>query len=257
MHKYVNNSLTFLSIGWDEGFASMKKGEKCHLRCREDYAYGSQPPGAGIPPNATLNFDVELLGFGPKKKEKWEMSDEEKTNDANQLKAAATECFKAKDFENAVKKYHEAADLIDEVASATDIWVACKLNIAQVNITIYHICWVQILFLTGATFFRQLFSYSHSLFLFPPPSSPPGLHQPEGLPLRLRGRLRRPGQGRPQREGSVPPRTGAQPPGAARGGLPGPGRRAGARPRQQARQGEQCPSLPPVLCWAVMCCDVL
>jgi hypothetical protein len=40
---------------------------------------------------------VELLGFGPKKKEKWEMSDEEKTNDANQLKAAATECFKAKD----------------------------------------------------------------------------------------------------------------------------------------------------------------
>ena len=64
----LNPLFLFLYIkGWDEGFASMKKGEKCHLRCREDYAYGSQPPGAGIPPNATLNFDVELLGFGPKK----------------------------------------------------------------------------------------------------------------------------------------------------------------------------------------------
>jgi hypothetical protein len=111
----------------------MKKGEKCHLRCREDYAYGSQPPGAGIPPNATLNFDVELLDFGPKKKEKWEMSDEEKTTDATKLKADATECFKAKDFEKAVSKYNEAAELIDEVDSASDVWLACKLNIAQVS----------------------------------------------------------------------------------------------------------------------------
>lgn len=110
----------------------MKKGEKCQLRCREDYAYGSQPPGAGIPPNATLNFDVELLGFGPKKKEKWEMSDEEKTRDANALKAAATDLFKGKDFEGAVAKYNEAAELIDDVDSASAVWVACKLNIAQV-----------------------------------------------------------------------------------------------------------------------------
>lgn len=122
--------------GWDEGFASMKKGEKCHLRCREDYAYGSQPPGAGIPPNATLNFDVELLGFGPKKKEKWEMSDEEKTADASKLKAEATECFKAKDFDNAVSKYTEAAELVEEVDSALELWLACKLNTAQACINL-------------------------------------------------------------------------------------------------------------------------
>jgi peptidylprolyl isomerase len=114
----------------------MKKGEKCHLRCREDYAYGSSPPGAGIPPNATLNFDVELINFGPKKKEKWEMSEEEKTKDASDLKAAATECFKAKDFESAIDKYSEAADLIDDVGSAVEIWVACKLNIAQASINL-------------------------------------------------------------------------------------------------------------------------
>ena len=111
--------ITLRSTGWDEGFASMKKGEKCHLRCREDYAYGSQPPGAGIPPNATLNFDVEL-------------------NDASPLKAAATECFKAKDFEKAIEQYHDAADLIDDVDEAVDIWVACKLNIAQVSSSMTH-----------------------------------------------------------------------------------------------------------------------
>lgn len=111
----------------------MKKGEKCHLRCREDYAYGANPPGAGIPANATLNFDVELLNFGPKKKEKWEMSDEEKTADASALKTAATECFKEKDFEAAVSKYAEAAELVEEVDSALELWLACKLNISQVR----------------------------------------------------------------------------------------------------------------------------
>ena len=51
--------------GWDEGFATMKKGEKAILRCRSDYAYG--PSGQGsIPPNATLNFDVELIDFKSK-----------------------------------------------------------------------------------------------------------------------------------------------------------------------------------------------
>ena len=64
--------------GWDKGFATMTKGEKAILKCRADYAYGDSPPGAGIPPGATLNFDVELIGFGPKKKEKYEMTTEEK-----------------------------------------------------------------------------------------------------------------------------------------------------------------------------------
>ena len=54
--------------GWDEGFASMKLGEKAILQCRSDYAYGERGSGAKIPGGATLNFDVELLGFGPKPK---------------------------------------------------------------------------------------------------------------------------------------------------------------------------------------------
>jgi FKBP-type peptidyl-prolyl cis-trans isomerase len=59
--------------GWDEGFASMKVGEKARLAIRSDYGYGSQAMGAKIPANSDLNFDVELLGFKEKQRERWEV----------------------------------------------------------------------------------------------------------------------------------------------------------------------------------------
>jgi len=46
---------------WEEGMASMSVGERADLKCSPDYAYGSRGAGAVIPPNATLNFDVELI----------------------------------------------------------------------------------------------------------------------------------------------------------------------------------------------------
>ena len=71
---------------WDQGFASMKVGEKAILKCRSDYAYGPSGSPPKIPGGATLLFDVELIGFEEVQKEKWEMSPEEKLEKATDLK---------------------------------------------------------------------------------------------------------------------------------------------------------------------------
>lgn len=50
---------------WTQGVTQMKVGGKATLVCPPELAYGGN--GAGpIPPNATLTFEVELLGIEPR-----------------------------------------------------------------------------------------------------------------------------------------------------------------------------------------------
>ena len=53
--------------GWDEGVLQMSLGEKAILHISSDFGYGERGAGGVIPPNADLDFQVELLRIGDQK----------------------------------------------------------------------------------------------------------------------------------------------------------------------------------------------
>ena len=55
--------------GWEVGIASMQRDELCVLTCRAEYAYGRSGHPPAIPPNATLQFEVELFSWSENQEE--------------------------------------------------------------------------------------------------------------------------------------------------------------------------------------------
>lgn len=117
----------------------MKVGEKALLVIRSDYGYGDSGSPPKIPGKATLHFQVQLLGFKEKQKQKWEMSPEERAAVATKLKTEGTELFNNGKYEVAAEKYEDAAGYaVDEDISGNDIpederplYVSCCSNAAM------------------------------------------------------------------------------------------------------------------------------
>jgi FK506-binding protein 4/5 len=53
--------------GWDQGVESMLKGEVALLTCKPEYAYGKAGSPPKIPPDSTLQFEVELISWTEEK----------------------------------------------------------------------------------------------------------------------------------------------------------------------------------------------
>jgi peptidylprolyl isomerase len=124
--------------GWDEGFASMKVGEKAKFTLTPEYGYGKSGSPPKIPGNATLVFEVELLSFHEKEKEKWEMTPEERFEKASQLKREGTSLFMEKRFDEAAELYTKASSLVEADEDdeplpdqERELYVSCLNNVAM------------------------------------------------------------------------------------------------------------------------------
>lgn len=58
-----NLGMSDVIAAWDIGVATMKKGEVAMLTCAPEYAYGKTGSPPKIPPNATLNFEIEMIDW--------------------------------------------------------------------------------------------------------------------------------------------------------------------------------------------------
>lgn len=106
--------------GLEAAISSLKKGQKARFTLKPHYAFGAQGDSArGIPPNATVVYEIELIDF-VKEKESWDMSPEEKMAAAGKRKDDGNELFKASKFKRAIKKYKKALTFLDAEYGMTD-----------------------------------------------------------------------------------------------------------------------------------------
>jgi peptidylprolyl isomerase len=125
--------------GWDIGVKTMKKGEKALFTLSSDYAYGANGSPPKIPANATLKFEVELLGFQEKEKTtKRDFSEEERRAKAKEFKVQGNEAFKKGDLNEARRQWEEAwswvVDDSDPVLKEHKLAVALNLALVFVKL---------------------------------------------------------------------------------------------------------------------------
>src|SRR5690349_19067477 len=92
----------------------MKRGEKCMLTCASNYAYGVAGSPPNIPPNSTLKFELEMLG--------WKGQDLSKNGDGGIERFIVTKSDKKKTpNDGALVKCHIVGRLDDLIIEDRDI----------------------------------------------------------------------------------------------------------------------------------------
>nr|XP_043622845.1 peptidyl-prolyl cis-trans isomerase FKBP62-like isoform X2 [Erigeron canadensis] len=120
--------------GLDRAIVTMKKGEVALLTVAPEYAFGSQEL-AVVPPNSTVNYEIELVSF-VKDKESWDMNTQEKIDAAGRKKEEGNTHFKAGNYLKALERYEKAAKFIEYDSSFSEeekkqskaLKVSCNLN---------------------------------------------------------------------------------------------------------------------------------
>ena len=92
--------------------------------------------GEKLPPNSTLIFDVTLLGFHEKNKEKWDYTAEERMEFSIKWKEEGNVYFKAQDYQNSIKSYKKVTEFLEmdmkDSQEARNLRVSCLSNCALV-----------------------------------------------------------------------------------------------------------------------------
>ncbi|CAK58920.1 unnamed protein product (macronuclear) [Paramecium tetraurelia] len=95
--------------GFDIALKSMKVGEKAELKITPNYGYGNEGDQyKNVPQNANLTYEIQLLNFKEGKMQKWEMTTEEKQQEAINKRTKGTSLFKQQNYKEAYKIYKKA-----------------------------------------------------------------------------------------------------------------------------------------------------
>lgn len=124
--------------GIDVAVAKMKKGETSRLVIRKDYAWADLPPRSfELTPGSDVMYEVTLVDF-EKRKETWEMDEDEKIAQAEFSKNRGSEFFKSGKYQLALKHYKRVSQLVgpfvagDERNEKKDsLLLAAYLNLAM------------------------------------------------------------------------------------------------------------------------------
>ncbi|KAJ9557634.1 hypothetical protein OSB04_012248 [Centaurea solstitialis] len=138
--SHIGSCLDQVIDGLDRAVAWMTKGEVAFLTIEPEYAFGSiesKQELATVPPNSTVNYEVELVSFIMRKKP-CDMNSQENIEAAGKKKEQGNNFFKAGKYMKAAKRYTQAVDFVEsgtfvneeEKRQAKALTVSCRLNSA-------------------------------------------------------------------------------------------------------------------------------